>query len=91
MSLGVWISMKPRACSASRNRLPTAAWSLKMAWLAGVRRSSTRLSSRVSGLTFGKGLFSASTSASDRLASSRSNGSDPAARLTQRTVTAASS
>ena len=91
MSFGVWISMKSRAANASRNSAPTALCSRKMALLAGVRRSSTRLSRRVSSSTRGKGDASASASASGRAASSKSNGIAAAARDTQRMEVTASS
>lgn len=48
---GVWISVKPRWVKISRNRRHTPASKRNIAWLAGVRKSRTRLSKRVSWFT----------------------------------------
>jgi hypothetical protein len=59
------------------NSWHTPDWTLKIAWLAGVRRSMNRLSSFVSWLTvaiFSPRASAAATSASERAASAISNG-----------------
>mmetsp|Transcript_24929 Transcript_24929/g.41709 ORF Transcript_24929/g.41709 Transcript_24929/m.41709 type:complete len:209 (+) Transcript_24929:559-1185(+) len=66
---GVWISVKPCACSVSRNSRQTDDWSRKMALLAGVRRSKVRKLRRVSCATRASWGF-ASRSFSDLEASS---------------------
>jgi hypothetical protein len=66
--LGVWISTNPFLARVSLNSWHTPASSLKMAWLVGVLRSSTRLSSLVSWLTLAK--FPSSSSVTFLAASS---------------------
>ncbi len=51
MSFGVCSSTKPSDRMSSRNSCDTPDCTRKMAWLAGVRRSTHRLSSRVSRFT----------------------------------------
>lgn len=74
MILGVWISVNPFSVRISRNKRHTPASRRKMAWFAGVLKSSTRLSSLVSWLT--RMLSpSASSAISGRDASSICSGS----------------
>mmetsp|Transcript_1244 Transcript_1244/g.2692 ORF Transcript_1244/g.2692 Transcript_1244/m.2692 type:complete len:234 (+) Transcript_1244:3358-4059(+) len=90
ISLGVWISWNPMPSSVSRNSCPTPLWHLKMAWLAGVRRSRVRLSSRVSWLTVAStSPFSSAAliSASERVASTSSKGSTRALLTTRMLLT----
>mmetsp|Transcript_29880 Transcript_29880/g.41343 ORF Transcript_29880/g.41343 Transcript_29880/m.41343 type:complete len:215 (-) Transcript_29880:409-1053(-) len=91
MSLGVWISVKPWARRAERKRKQTEDCSRKMALLAGVRKSSARLSSRVSWPTRAKPSPPFSKSFSDRLASSKVKGSLGSALDTQCTFTTSNS
>mmetsp|Transcript_10904 Transcript_10904/g.45222 ORF Transcript_10904/g.45222 Transcript_10904/m.45222 type:complete len:249 (-) Transcript_10904:158-904(-) len=91
MSLGVWISWKPFDMRISRNSAQTPLCTVNIAMLAGVRRSTTRLSRRVSCPTRTYSLPSALSSVSERDASSSRKGRLGSAALTTWMVLTASS